>query len=182
MNLVIGFAPFMLFFLLSRLSVDLALWAAFTAAFVVTIRDFVESPSLRLLDVGNLAIFGTLALVRGFLDPGLTLAAVRFIAELALFLLLAASIFLGRPFSLQYARVSADEGWPPDLFLRVNYLTSIVWLAAFALMTGADAAVTFLSVLPLYPAIAIGLAALAIAVTFTLRYPALAARKLPRGA
>ncbi len=65
MNLVLGFAPFILFFLLSRISADLALWVAFAAAFVVTIRDFVESPSLRLLDVGNLVVFGSLALVRG---------------------------------------------------------------------------------------------------------------------
>src|SRR5271156_455274 len=102
MNLVLGFAPFILFFLLSRLSADLALWAAFAAAFVVTIRDFVESPSLRLLDVGNLVIFGSLALVRGFLLPGLTLAAVHFITELALFLLLAGSIAWRQPFSMQY--------------------------------------------------------------------------------
>src|SRR5437868_10599434 len=98
MTLLFGFAPFLLFAILSRLSADLALWAAFAAAFVVTIRDFVESPSLRLLDVGNLAIFGVLALVRGFVDPSLSLAQVRFVAELALFLLLAVSIFSGRPF------------------------------------------------------------------------------------
>ena len=67
MNLVAGFAPFILFTVLSRLSVDLALWVAFAAAFVVTIRDFVESPSLRLLDVGNLALFGVLGLVAIFL-------------------------------------------------------------------------------------------------------------------
>ena len=85
MNLVAGFAPFILFTLLSRLSVDLALWVAFAAAFVVTIGDFVESPSLRLLDVGSLALFALLALGRGFLDPGLPLASVRFIAALSLF-------------------------------------------------------------------------------------------------
>ena len=67
MTLILGFSPFILFAVLSRLSADLALWAAFAAAFVVTIRDFVESPSLRLLDVGNLAVFGLLALARGFL-------------------------------------------------------------------------------------------------------------------
>ena len=44
MTLLFGFAPFILFALLSRLSADLALWVAFAAAFVVTIRDFVESP------------------------------------------------------------------------------------------------------------------------------------------
>jgi hypothetical protein len=98
MNLIVGFAPFILFTLLSRLSADLALWMAFAAAFVVTIRDFVESPTLRLLDIGSLTLFALLALVRGFLDPNLSLAAVRFIAALSLFLLLAAPLALKRPF------------------------------------------------------------------------------------
>jgi len=173
MNLVLGFAPFLLFVLMSRLSVDLALWAAFAAAFVVTIRDFVESPSLRLLDVGNLVLFGALALVRGFLVPELSLAAVRFIAELALFLLLAGSILAGRPFSLQYAR--PEQQWSPAAFRRINYLISTFWLIAFAAMAGADAAVV-LGLLSLVAAIAIGLVALAIAVGFTLYYPALARR------
>src|SRR5579872_4919087 len=105
MNLVAGFAPFILFTMLSRLSVDLALWVAFAAAFVVTIRDFVESPSLRLLDVGNLALFGVLALIRGFLAPSLLSSevVVRAAAELFLFLLLASSLVRRKPFSLQYA-------------------------------------------------------------------------------
>src|ERR1700755_2348398 len=97
MNLVVGFAPFILFALLSRLSADLALWVAFAAAFVVTIRDFVESPSLRLLDVVSLVLFALLAVVRGFLDPTLSLAAVRFIAESLLFLLLLAPLLVKRP-------------------------------------------------------------------------------------
>ena len=75
MTLILGFSPFILFAVLSRLSADLALWAAFAAAFVVTIRDFVESPSLRLLDIGNLTLFGVLALLRGFIAPGLSLLA-----------------------------------------------------------------------------------------------------------
>ena len=181
MNLVVGFAPFILFTLLSRLSVDLALWVAFAAAFVVTIRDFVESPSLRLLDAGSLALFALLALGRGFLDPTLSLAAVRFIAALSLLLLLGLPLALGRPFSMDYARLDPREtGWPPALFLRVNRLVSAAWVAAFAVMTAADGAVTFDSRLPLYGSIAISALALAAAVTFTLRYPALAAKQLNR--
>lgn len=179
MNLILGFAPFIVFFLLSRLSADVALWAAFAAAFVVTIRDFVESPTLRLLDIGNLMIFGALALVRGFLLPSLGPAAVRFLAELALLVLLAGSIAIRRPFSLQYARVSPSEGWPPAVFRRVNYMTSIVWLAAFAAMAFADAAAVLLP-LPLSFVIATGALALGIAVLFTLRYPPMVARRLAR--
>jgi len=179
MNLVAGFAPFILFTTLSRLSVDLALWVAFATAFVVTIRDFVESPSLRLLDAGSLMLFALLALGRGFLDPNLSLAAVRFIAALSLFLLLGLPLALKRPFSVDYARLDPREaGWPPQLFLRVNYLVSAAWTAAFGLMAIADGAVTFDPELPLYGSIAISLLAIAAAVTFTLRYPTLAAKQL----
>jgi len=179
MNLVVGFAPFILFTLLSRLSVDLALWVAFAAAFVVTIRDFVESPSLRLLDAGSLVLFALLALGRGFLDPNLSLALVRFVAALSLLLLLGFPLALKRPFSVDYARLDPREAnWPPALFLRVNYLVSGAWTAAFALMTAADGAVAFDGNLPLYGSIAVSVIALAAAVTFTLRYPALAAKRL----
>jgi len=179
MNLVIGFAPFILFAFLSRLSADLALWVAFAAAFVVTIRDFVESPSLRLLDAGSLLLFAALALGRGFLDPNLSLALVRFIAEAVLFLLLGATLVLKRPFSVEYARLDPREaGWPPALFRKVNYLVSVTWTAAFLAMTLADGAVAFNPRLPLYASIAVSVIALGLAVTFTLRYPALAAKRL----
>ncbi|HEX4634674.1 MAG TPA: hypothetical protein VH189_00735, partial [Rhizomicrobium sp.] len=71
-----------------------------------------------------------------------------------------------------------EAGWPPQLFLRVNYLVSMAWVAAFAVMASADGAVTFDPGLPLYASIAISLLALACAITFTLRYPALAAKQL----
>jgi len=173
MTLILGFAPFILFAVLSRLSADLALWAAFAAAFVVTIRDFVESPSLRLLDVGNLAVFGLLALGRGFLAPDMSLVLVRALAELALFLLLAVSLLRRKPFSLEYAHATAEERARP-LFLRVNMAVSAVWTAAFAAMAAADIALVLVSTLPLWPAIAVSVLALGAAITFTLRYPATA--------
>jgi hypothetical protein len=168
MNLVLGFGPFVLFALLSRLSADLALWAAFAAAFVVTIRDFIERPQLRLLDGVSLFLFGGLALWRGFVDPGLTLAALRTIVDLGLTAAIAVSLASARPFSLQYA---GRDGWSHAAFLRVNYLISFVWLAAFAAMALADAAVTFAGQ-PLYLGIGVSAAALAMAIAFTLRYPA----------
>jgi hypothetical protein len=179
MNLIVGFAPFILFAFLSRLSADLALWIAFAAAFVVTIRDFVESPSLRLLDAGSFVLFALLALIRGFLDPNLSLAMVRFVAELSLFLLLAIPLLMKRPFSVEYARLDPREaGWPPALFLRVNYLVSGLWIAAFAAMAVADGVVAFRPQVPLWVSIAVSVLMLAAAVTFTLRYPALAAKRL----
>ena len=179
MNLVVGFAPFILFALLSRLSADLALWVAFAAAFVVTIRDFVESPQLRLLDAGCLVLFAILALWRGFLDPSLPLAMVRFIADLALFVLLGGSVLVRRPFSIDYARLDPREAaWPPALFRKVNYLVSGVWTVSFLAMAVADGAVALLQGLAIYGSIAVSVIALAAAATFTLRYPTHAAKKL----
>ena len=180
MTLLFGFAPFLLFAILSRLSADLALWLAFAAAFVVTIRDFVESPSLRLLDGASLALFGLLALWRGFFAPELSLSAVRTIVDAGFCLAILVSLLRRRPFSLQYAsRDSRDRHWPMPLFLRVNHLISLTWGLAFAAMVLADGAVTFLSA-SFYLGIAVNVVALCVAITFTLRYPVLAAERQAR--
>ncbi|MEO8895954.1 MAG: hypothetical protein ABI450_08750 [Rhizomicrobium sp.] len=180
MTLLFGFAPFLLFAILSRLSADLALWLAFAAAFVVTIRDFVESPSLRLLDGVSLALFGLLALWRGFVAQELSLSAVRTIVDAGLCLAIFASLLRRRPFSLQYAsRDSKDRHWPLPVFLRVNHRISLIWGLTFAAMALADGAVTFLSA-SFYLGIAVNVVALCFAITFTLRYPALAAEQQAR--
>ena len=180
MTLLFGFAPFLLFAILSRLSADLALWLAFAAAFVVTIRDFMESPSLRLLDGASLALFGVLALGRGFVAPELSLAAVRTIMDTGLCLVIFASLLRHQPFSLQYAsQDSKGRHWPLPAFIRVNQLISLVWGLSFAAMALADGAVTFLPV-SFYLGIAANVVALSFAITFTLRYPVLAAERLPR--
>ena len=91
--------------------------------------------------------------------------------------LLSVSLVRRRPFSLEYA---SPEGWSAGLFLKTNYAISCVWLAAFLISAVADAAITFLPALPIYPAVAVSLLALAGAITFTLRYPAFVQRPAPR--
>ena len=71
MNLVLGFMPFILFDVLVRLSVDVALWAAFAAAFALGMRSFLDTRVLKTLDGGNTALFGVLALYKGFIQPAL---------------------------------------------------------------------------------------------------------------
>src|ERR1700760_63779 len=127
MNLVLGFAPFILFVVLMRLSTDLALWIAFAAAFVLGMRSFVDTRVLKTLDAGNTALFGLLAIYKGFIQPSLSLGT----------LLLAGGV-VGRaaglrrePFTLQYAReqVAPDE-WQTRTFLRTNYVVTGIWVAA----------------------------------------------------
>jgi hypothetical protein len=174
MGILLGFAPFILFSLLTGLSVSLALWVAFAAAFAIGIRDFLHAKTLRVLDAGCLALFALLAIYAGFIQPGLNVQAVRMIADVGLLLLAVVSMAMRNPFTLQYAR----EDVPGELretpqFVRANYILTAAWALAFAIMGAADAYATFDRRFPLSLDVAAGLAALALAIVFTLRYPAM---------
>src|ERR1700760_4731770 len=143
MNLVLGFAPFILFVVLMRLSTDLALWIAFAAAFTLGIRSFLDTRVLKTLDAGSTALFGLLALYKGFIQPSLSQETVMLAVEGGLLAVMIASLLLHEPFTLQYAREQvAPEQWGSQTFLRANYVVTAVWMAALAVMTAADAAAT----------------------------------------
>jgi hypothetical protein len=173
MNLVLGFVPFILFAVLMRLSTDLALWVAFAAAFTLGMRSFLDTRVLKTLDAGNTVLFGLLALYKGFIQPGLSFGIVLFAVDGGLLAIIVTSLLLHEPFTLQYAREQvAPEQWDSPVFLRANYVVTGVWVAALALMTGADAAAMLASEISVTTAAAGGFVALAAALTFSLRYPA----------
>jgi hypothetical protein len=173
MGILLGFTPFILFSLLTGLSVSLALWAAFAAAFVIGIRDFLHDKTLRILDVGSLALFALLAIYAGFIQPSLTVPAVRMIADIGLFFPAVISILMRNPFTLQYAREETpSEMWASAQFVRANYVLAAIWALAFAVMATADGYATFNRKFPFSLDVATGLAALALAIVFTVRNPA----------
>jgi tryptophan-rich sensory protein len=137
---------------------------------------------VKLLDIGSVVIFGLLALFSGFIVPGLGVSAIRLVIDISLFTVAAASLVARQPFTLQYAQGEV----PPDVFaspsfLRANYLITLVWMVAFAVMGAADGAATFDPSVPLTGAVAAGLVTLACALTFTWRYPDYIARRLRDG-
>jgi hypothetical protein len=173
MGILLGFAPFIVFALLAGLSIDLALWAALASAFVIGIRDFAHTRLLRVLDMGSIVLFGLLALYTGFIQPSLSIPAIRLIVDGGLTVIALVSIVIGNPFTLDYAREQVpEEFWQTPLFLRTNYIIASVWVLAFGAMTAVDMAATFSARFPLTLDIAASLAALALAVIFTTRYPA----------
>lgn len=177
MGILLGFTPFIIFALLTDISVSLALWVAFAAAFAIGIRDFLHAKMLRMLDVSCLVLFAILALYAGFIQPSLTVQAVRMIAEIGLFLLALVSIVMRSPFTLQYARDEMPEAqWDSPEFLRANYKLTMVWAAAFLVMAIADGFATFKHSLPFSLDVAAGLAALAVAIVFTVRWAGLPLR------
>jgi hypothetical protein len=179
MGILLGFTPFIVFALLTGLSVSLAIWVAFAIAFALAIRDFASSKTIRVLDGGGMVLFGALALVAGFIAPDLSMQAMRFIIDAGLLLIALASLAIRNPFTLQYARDQvAPELWTDPAFIRANYVITAVWALAFAAMAAADAVATFTRHFPLSLDIAAGLGVLAIAILFTARYPAFARIRL----
>src|SRR5471030_180046 len=177
MNLVLGFVPFILFAVFMPLSDDVALWIAFAAAFGLGMRSFLDTQVLKTLDGGNTALFGLLALYKGFIQPGLPFGALLLAVDGGLLAIMLASLVLHEPFTLQYAREQVPaELWQTPAFLHTNYVVTGVWVAALGFMTLVDAAATFSAHISVTVAVAAGLVALAAALTFSLRYPAYARR------
>jgi hypothetical protein len=173
MGILLGFTPFIVFALLTGLSVSLAIWVAFAISFALAIRDFASTKTIRVLDGGGMILFGALALIAGFIAPSLSMQALRFIIDTGLLLIAVASLVIRNPFTLQYAREqAAPELWNDAAFIRANYVITAVWALAFAAMAAADAVATFTKHFPLPLDIAAGLGVLAIAILFTARYPA----------
>jgi hypothetical protein len=155
------------------LSVDLALWVALGLAFTIGIRGFLRTRELRILDLGNITLFGFLAFYCGFVEPGLEASAIRLVVDVALIGIALASLAARQPLTLQYAREEADPAqWSTSSFVRANYVVTLVWMTAFAVMAVADGAATFDPKVTITEAVGTGLLALAGAFAFTWRYPA----------
>ena len=123
MGILLGFAPFIVFALLAGLSIDLALWAALAAAFVIGIRDFAHTRLLRVLDMGSVVLFGLLALYTGFIQPSLSIPAVHLIVDSGLTIIALVSIVIGNPFTLDYAREQVpEEFWRTLTWFSVNWI------------------------------------------------------------
>lgn len=166
MPLLIGFTPLVVFCVLARVSLNLALWVAFAASFSFGIRSFFETGILRLLDAGGTVLFGLLAIYAGFVAPGLELSWVGLVLEIGLLGLAAWSLATGKPFTLAYAGVPPEQ-WRTPPFLRANYRLTCVWTATFAVMAAADAQNLFLHTVAPNLAAGIGLAMLAGALIYT---------------
>jgi hypothetical protein len=173
LSMLVGFAPFAVFAVLSNLSQDLALWIAFATAFSVGIRDFAQEKLLRILDVGSAALFGLLALYAGFIQPGLTIEMVRLVVDGGLCVIAFLSIILRNPLTLQYAREQVPkEFWDTRRFVGSNYGLTALWMFAFAAMATIDALSNIDKKLPLTLDAALVLLVLLLAIAFTARYPA----------
>jgi hypothetical protein len=175
MNLLLAFAPFIVFVAVERLggiAAGLAAGAAVSA--FLLIRDLLTpGRGVKLLELGTFFLFGGLALYALAMNPAWSIAAVRLRVDAGLTLIVLASLALRQPFSLQYARERVDQGhWDSPEFLRINYVISAAWAAAFGVLVLADIVMATMPALPHAGGVVATVVALAAAAWFTGWYPA----------
>ncbi|MGH8290720.1 MAG: hypothetical protein ACREV7_17160 [Steroidobacteraceae bacterium] len=179
MNVLLAFVPFLTFALLERgVGTHGALLAATVVSALLVVRDtMIRHKSLKLLEAGSLVLFAALTLASRFPKFQLSVIGVRLWVDAGLLAMVAGSLLIGRPFTLQYAR----ERVSPEIaagrrFKTVNIMLSAAWAAAFAVIVAADAGMLLVAgFTPVVGTIVI-VAALAAAALFTAWLPKAARR------
>lgn len=137
-NPLVGLSPWILFSLVEgegRLEISAA--SAFGLAVVILCVNWIRGGTPKMLEYSDCVYFGALAIVVAFASEDtrdwLELWGGE-VANIALLVITLGSILIRRPFTLQYAKEDTPpEVWHTHEFMRVNYVISWVWVAAFAI-------------------------------------------------
>jgi len=178
MGILVGFAPFLAFFVgIRRISPVAGLAAACLVSLYLCLRMWRSGASVKVLEVGSLVLFAALLGYTLLASPAWTIATVRLAVDAGLFAIAAISLAIGKPFTLQYAREQVPaELWESPRFIAVNRHITLVWAIAFAVMVAADAAAEYMAGIPIWVDVAVTLVALGAAILFTIQYPRLVRR------
>jgi hypothetical protein len=174
MGILLAFTPFIVFALVDRLVGSTAgLLASTAVSAALLLRDWM-TPGRRpkILEIGTMLLFGALALYALLACPNWSVIEVRLCVDTGLLLIVLATMALGRPFTLQYAREQiASAFWASPEFVRTNYVITAIWALAFAVMVIAELALLFVPDLPRRAGTIAIVLALVGAVKFTGWYP-----------
>jgi hypothetical protein len=173
MGVLLGFAPFITFALLSRfVPANVSLWSGAAVSAVLIVREKLRGRSLKILEVGTFILFAFLGLYASLTHDVWDIPIVRSVVDGGLLLIIVLSLLARRPFTLQYAR----EQVPPETqssptFIRTNYIITTIWALAMAIIVIADLVMHFVTSLPVQVEAAAIVAALGGAFWFTKWYP-----------
>lgn len=174
MNILLAFAPFLVFAVVDRFfDPSIGLLAGALTSAILLIRDLVSADrSPKILEIGTFVLFGGLALYAFLVQPAWSVIAVRLMVDSGLLLIVLISMAIGKPFTAQYARESVDRSyWNSAEFVRTNYVITAAWALAFAVMVLAELALLYVPDMPHRLGIAAIVVALIGAVKFTGWYP-----------
>ncbi len=170
--------PYVALFLVLRLvSMDAGLWAALGTGLVATGLRRWCGGRVSLLQGGTLALFAVLAIFTAATGEELSMTGLRLAMNAGFLGIILASLAVGRPFTLVYARRRVPQAvWGTPLFLTINRHITWVWALAFAVLM-ADTSADLLLGVPRWADTAIVVLAMAAAVRFTTWYPPFARRR-----
>lgn len=174
MGILLAFAPFIVFAIVERVAGTAAgLVCGAVVSGLLVLRDVLDKKrNLKILEAGTLLLFGGLAAYALAVRPAWPVVGVRLAVDGGLLLVVLASVAVRQPFTLQYAREQvAAEIWSSPQFLHTNYVITLAWAAAFAVMVGADIVMLYVPAIPMRFGIIVTIAALVAAVKFTGWYP-----------
>lgn len=136
-----SFAPWIAYWILAgNVDLRIALLVAAVIAALNTLQGMRGGRAPKVLDVGSVLAFAVLFVVAFVADEALLQRWMQPLTNGALCLIALASVLIGRPFVLQYAKEEAPpEIWGEPLFLRTVNVITWVWIAAFAVMTVSSA-------------------------------------------
>lgn len=132
-----SFAPWIAFWILvGNVDFRLALLVACALAVVHAAREARASSGAKVLDVGTAIAFAALLALASLGEEAFLERWMQPLANGALLAIALASVAVGRPFVLAYAKEEAPpEVWQEPLFLRTVSAITWAWIAAFAVMT-----------------------------------------------
>lgn len=162
---MLAFLPSAIYFVMAPLSVSLALWLAFAAAFAIGLSFFGHTRKIRVFDGAGLMLFGVLALYDGFVQPGTPAADTSIVVETGLLLAILWSMAAQRPFTSQYSWLKRTEA--PDVLIRAHTLLTSLWATTFAALAGIDALTVVVHILAPGWASVLGLLLFGAMLTFT---------------
>jgi hypothetical protein len=173
MTILLILAPYGAFaFLMLVAPPTVSLFSAAAICLAVIAYDFAGGRSMKILGVGSVLVFSAVYFHVEWIDPSLSVSAVKFAVDAGMFFVTLGSIVIGRPFTLQYALevVDAETAKLPG-FIRANYTITWAWVLAMVLMMAGNVALIYVPGLPLWSSLLIAFAARNSAVYFTKWYP-----------
>lgn len=170
MELFLGFAPFIAFvFVANHVSPNLALLVGAFVAVGLVVRTYVRRPgTFRVLEVGTAVLMSALAAftMLGGQEP--SLIATRLWVDAGLLLVVLASMLMGTPFTIQYARDKVDpKYWDSEVFIRKNYKITGAWAGAFATLVCIEGAMLLFPDIPQHFGYLLIIAVLLVAFRYT---------------
>jgi hypothetical protein len=157
--------------LLAFTSASASLFAGSAVALGLVGIDLWRGREVKMLAAGSVVLFSALGGYQSLIENEWSDFSVRLAIDVGMLAIALVSIAMKFPFTLQYAREQMDAAITEEpSFLRINYILSWTWVAAFVLMLIADILMIYFPALPLWIGLVAIYAARNAAITFTKWY------------